>query len=361
MRKFSEKRCKYLSFVMSLVFVIQFMLFPVGAISIGDLWTNNSEVIYSAFDRINHQDWASWANHYANAVRDKYITLISNPQNFTNNTGILTVNNIQILNIEKVDNSYVPHVYPELEPYFSSPRTYECYKVCANLQVNEETRYFHNGVNNFLVTLVFENDAWKLGAMSYCPNALLQQLTPQSGHLNPRTEPSIIYFKDENGIIRSSSFTEFIVNGTCNEVGNMGYTIDALKANAMAVKMVGWYCVWAGYFIDEGYDIPYGWVACMSYYSTSEENTQTVRNVVASISDYRMVTSTGQLFYASYFAGDYDYSGFNSGQLRQNGCQYLSYEWGYTWEQILHYYYDNSSFNANSSVGTIQITNASLG
>lgn len=92
--------------------------------------------------------------------------------------------------------------------------------------------------------------------------------------LNPRTEPENIYFLDENGDVRKSTFTEFIVNGTCNEVGNMGYHNDALKANAMAVKMVGWYCVWAGYFISEGYDIPFGWVACMSYYQTNEQNTQ---------------------------------------------------------------------------------------
>ena len=40
--------------------------------------------------------------------------------NLENNIGILTVNSVDVLSVEKVDNSYAPKVYPELMKYFSS-------------------------------------------------------------------------------------------------------------------------------------------------------------------------------------------------------------------------------------------------
>jgi hypothetical protein len=64
---------------------------------------------------------------------------------------------------------------------------------------------------------------------------------------------------DENGTIHyNEDFTEFIVNATCNEVGNMGYSDDALKANIMAIKMCGWWAKAGRYREAIGCDIKFG-------------------------------------------------------------------------------------------------------
>lgn len=73
-----------------------------------------------------------------------------------------------------------------------------------------------------------------------------------------------------------------------------------------------------------------------------------------------MVTSTGLLFYAAYYAGELNGNGQYSGQLRQNGCQYLAVYEGKNWMEILHYYYDYSCPNSDTSVGIVQITNDAL-
>lgn len=66
--------------------------------------------------------------------------------------------------------------------------------------------------------------------------------------------------------------------------------------------------------------------------------------------------SGNQLFYASYVAGQKDATGKGKGRLRQNGAEYLATNslYKYGWGKILHYYYDNSSFN-NPSVGIVKI------
>lgn len=132
---------------------------------------------------------------------------------------------------------------------------------------------------------------------------------------------------------------------------------DALKANAMAVKMAGWYFKLGGYYAPQGYDISFGWVAYKSHLETTEANTATVTNAVDEIEGYRLVTSTGKVFFTSYFAGNYNDTGYHSGRMRQNGSQYLASTYDYDWEDILHYYYDESSYNADYSVGIVQITN----
>ena len=66
-----------------------------------------------------------------------------------------------------------------------------------------------------------------------------------------------------------------------------------------------------------------------------------------------MVSSGGKVFFASFWSGSYNDSGAGTGRLRQNGSDYLATELGYSWSEILHYYYDNSAYN-NPNVGTVQ-------
>lgn len=56
-------------------------------------------------------------------------------------------------------------------------------------------------------------------------------------------------------------------------------------------------------------------------------------------------------FFESFSPTDH---GKNSGRLRQNGSNYLASTKSYTYTEILHYYYDNSSYN-NPSVGIVKI------
>ena len=97
----------------------------------------------------------------------------------------------------------------------------------------------------------------------------------------------------------------------------------------MAAKMCGWWAKVAQYRDSIGADIQYGDVAYVDGTTVKES----VKKACNAISKYKMVSddnSGNKLFYASYVAGQKDATG------------------------ILHYYYDNSSFN-NPNVGIVKI------
>lgn len=123
-----------------------------------------------------------------------------------------------------------------------------------------------------------------------------------------------------------------------------------LLLNVMAIKMCGWWAHAAGYRSAEGCDIKYGDVAYKSSYQTKPA----ITNAINAVDGKKLVSSGGQLFFTSYFAGSSDTAGKNSGRLRQNGSNYLASTKSYTYTEILHYYYDNSSYN-NPSVGIVKI------
>ncbi|NLL39835.1 MAG: hypothetical protein GX254_09670 [Clostridiales bacterium] len=174
------------------------------------------------------------------------------------------MNNVDILSIVKVSNIYATKFYTELLSFLDNEDDYECYQVGINTRVNEDNGYFSNGVSYHIVILVKDNNEWGIGAMYSCPQELLPTnvYMPQGigwGLITFISEPSTIDVMDENGTIHyNEDFTEFIVNATCNEVGNMGYSDDALKANIMAIKMCGWWAKAGRYREAIGCDIKFG-------------------------------------------------------------------------------------------------------
>ena len=122
------------------------------------------------------------------------------------------------------------------------------------------------------------------------------------------------------------------------------------KKRLLSIKMCGWWAHAAGYRSAEGCDIKYGDVAYKSSYQTKPA----ITNAINAVDGKKLVSSGGQLFFTSYFAGSSNTDGKNSGRLRQNGSNYLASTKSYTYTEILHYYYDNSSYN-NPSVGIVKI------
>lgn len=345
------------------------MSFSTNALA-ADITTNtNEQLVIDYLESINSGDWNNWVSFFAPSVQDDYEMFVSNESNLQNNTGILTVNSVDVLSVEKVDNSYAPKVYPELMEYFASESTYECYKVDMDTDVNQDNGYFSDGISSHLVILVKDNDEWHIGTMLGCPDELndansFSSISTRQGYgfCDCGSEPSTIDVMNEKGKVDYGvDFEDFIVNVTCNEIGNEGYDTEALKANIIAVKMCGWWAYEADYRREiYGCHIKNGDVNYLSYLETTDENTKTVEDAVSDMDGWRMVSSSGtggKLFYAAYFAGSYNSTGKGTGQLRQNGSNYLAESLGYDWKEILHYYYDGSSHN-NPDVGTVQITNS---
>jgi hypothetical protein len=325
--------------------------------------SQKEQIVYDYFDTINSGDWEAWAELHVLAARDNYRDFVSNQVNIDNNTGILTIDSVELIDIVQVGDSYAPP-FSELSPYFLSNDTYDCYKVAVDLTVAEESESYHDGINQKLVVLVNENGNWEVGGTTsfhsqsptgfslfstgITPLGVGYGFLPSTGTLSSSQPTSIdVYY---NGNVYNTTFSEFVKNATQNEIGNMSYDSDAFAANCMAVKMCGWWAKLGRYRETYGADIMYGDVA---YVPGTTTISNSVTTAYSTISSKRAVSSGSKAFYMAYFAGSYDNTGAGTGQMRQNGSSYLA-DQGYSWQEILHYYYDSSSYN-NGSTGTIQI------
>lgn len=288
-----------------------------------------------------------WCELLSTKIKDEYVQFAENRTNKESFAGILAVKKANIVKIYNADETEVPN-YPELAMY----KNRLFYRVVVNLDTYRENDYFKNGINEYYMTLVNDGTGYKVGSIS--KRYLQYQDKAGWGFAQPGAEPTTINVMDQNGNIHySEAMRDFVFNVVCNEIGNLGYEIDAIKSNIVVVKMAGWWAKRMGYRAALGCDIKYGDVTYMNYNSASETNQKYIENCMYSVFNYSMFANNGQVFYAAYFAGSRNAAGQSSGQLRQNGSDYLAMN-GYTWREILHYYFDNSAYN-NPNTGRVVI------
>lgn len=313
--------------------------------------SEQEQVIINYFNSINQQNWSAWSSGYAPSIRDSYFKFSTNINNQQKNLGILTVNNVTILAIQKFDAETAPR-YPELEQYYKNDN-YECYKVSMNLTVNEETRYFKNGYQERLVILVKENNKWYIGASCGYVSPLTRGTGTGflTGDLdNP---PSTITVDQHDNSTWSKpspvgkpidvDFDDFVLNTVCGEIGNAGYESAAIKAVTVSDRMFSWWCVLGHYRDTYGCDIVGGFDVAYNPDRNVNSFSQSVRNTITSALNNYVVSSNGKFFsVGANNYSKYDYKG--SGHVVQSGANKLAKD-GYTWQNILHYYLDNSSYN----------------
>lgn len=315
---------------------------------------NPKDVLKNFFESFSPTDHESWVNYFASSVYGYYREFAQNAFNQAKRLGLLDIDKAELLYAEKVNNVYAPKYY-EFNRYYDSGTNYACYKTITDMET-ETGEYFGNGTNFSLVLMIREASGWKIGGICKCPRDLGSvpagvTVSRQSyGFVSYQSQPDYIKVKDEKGAVKNVAFSTYLKNVTYNEIGNMGYYDEAIKANVMAIKMCGWWAHAAGYRSAEGCDIKYDDVAYKSSYQTKPA----ITNAINAVDGKKLVSSGGQLFFTSYFAGSSNTDGKNSGRLRQNGSNYLASTKSYTYTEILHYYYDNSSYN-NPSVGIVKI------
>lgn len=302
------------------------------------------------WDAVDRNDWEAWVECYAPSIRQNHQALVSDPQNHADGRGILAIKHAQIISMERVDDGFAPKFYKELADFYEK-KDFACYLVEINTTVDHANDFFSTGKSRHICIVVKQDDSWYMGAIYAYTNeyegAMRGGIT--NGFIDFVTQPSTILIKPKDASPRTVNFTEAVVNITCNEIGAMGYKKAAVYANVMAVKMLCWWARAGHYHEDDGFDIGFGEVTYMLHLATNESQTQTIRNAVSALKAYYMVTSKDKLFYADYLKE----ASMGSGSLSQQGSNRLAKQ-GYTWKEILHYYYDNSKPNSSQSVGIIK-------
>lgn len=205
--------------------------------------------------------------------------------------------------------------------------SYDCYYVRMNLDVYEPKDIFVNGENEYVITVVKENEVWYIGTFHrYEPIALTYDLAkPVGGILPTRTleedkantyyyssyssQLSTIKVRDDTRQTYIVSFKEFIVNVTCNEIGAMRFSTDAVVANIIAIKMCGWWATAANrnntYHIKGGSNPKFALVAYVhgSYGGCTSTQVSRVRELVTKYTDTYMISSSAsgsKIFFPNY-------------------------------------------------------------
>ena len=216
-----------------------------------------------------------------------------------------------------------------------------------NKKSGEETNYF---------IFVKQDGKWSLYRISACPNET------KSASLSCPTVTNIYFTNSANvGNYNSTSavinFNSYLKNVLPREwYISYYYLSDYGKASAIASKMYAWYYTvypkwnYAPFFAcmkDNTEDQRYLY---SSYGSLSATYKSYEDSVMTSISNYALVSSNGNsIFEIHYHATNGSY---HSGQMSASGCLSKAQE-GTSYTDILHYYYDKSSYIGTSNTANV--------
>lgn len=147
------------------------------------------------------------------------------------------------------------------------------------------------------------------------------------------------------------NFDEFVTNTVCGEVYSY-YHPEAIKAITVSDRMFSWWCVLGHYRDTYGCDIVGGYDVAFDPNRDIYSCPTSVVSAIESALHHYAVSSEGKFF--SMGANNYtQFDEPSSGHVVQSGANRLAND-GYTWEDILHYYLDYSSYNWPNA-GYIQI------
>lgn len=393
---------KFISIVATFVFI--FNALPIGNTVMASGNDSDAELtIISMVEAVQSENWDKFTELMCSSEKAFYENYFEN-DDYTD--GIKQVENIEMINIYNINQSLV---YEELliEEYPILEKNNDIYCCIAEFdcKVSYENQYFYNGINYFLIVAVCEDNQYKIvqfnrPSLSILENIVEPTLDENDSNYNEEKNgiyviekaeegvainsekvflttgfevtnvklsnvpmfyasgssdfPTLSYYttytyptnirvkmnKTGNGEIRNVNFDYYIKNTLPNEWFG-SWDAQSLKAGAYCVKMVGWYRKIKPVNNAAGYDVSQG---TQNYiYNSSTSSTNAAFN---SIKGWGMANSEGNIFYPQYAAGEEGDAGIKGcGQLKQWGSQYLASKKGYTYKDILNYYYEGSIFS----------------
>jgi len=373
---------KHLIILLAVFLIAMVFAHSVVAYGKANIKSKQCNVAITAYwNAVDSQAWDEWEQAIAPCARANAHELLMYQENFENNIGILTVSKANISSIAEMDDSHIPwNIYSEISDYSASKSLHACYCVEVELTVREENHFFTNGINRFIMTLVYDETNWFVAEMSAMTDD--EQLTenqttgtryvfdtPAPGSLvgfasvpSCKTEPSTISVKDElYAIHKNVPFDTYLLNVVYHEIG-ASFPTQALYANIIQLKTLSWIFCRKQPYAAYGYDISFGWVAYTSTLSASTSEQNTINQAIAQMKSNYMITGSSvgnKLFFADHYGDPIPANGgFASGVLYQNQSKKLALGQvdghNYTWKEILHYFYDNSSHNSSVSIGVVR-------
>lgn len=354
--------------------------------------------LYDFVNAIDTQNWEAYMSYSSSQKYDGDFGFFTNPENEENHIGIYNVKDACLNEFYQVDLTEATK-YTEYD-LSVAPEKYAAFLVGIECQVYDETKYFSNGMNYFLILLTEENGEWKVAQFSSAALELLEYCNSSSSS-NSRTNSNLSkaientqlryygYYINEDGnvieyngansemgtlaateytppntirvyikslsSVRNINFTEYIQDVLPNEWIASWKADQCLRAGAMAVKTYSWYCVLHPDHPDLGADVTDDPEDNQHYVAGS--NQERTNDAIRDTGGIGMQNSNSKIFRAEYRTGTSGNPGNQyGGKMSQYGSKYLA-EQGYDFIEICDYYYSYSE-RSSGPIKTIVIGNA---
>lgn len=166
-RKENEKSyCYYLSFV----FLIAFAAYTDKDTNEETVQGLNAadEVIKTLIQAIDNKDWDTYINCYVNEAREDFRAFVSNQNNQEEHIGLFNIQTASLYEIKEMNLTDVED-FISVRKYQENYKDVKIYYCGIDYTVFEETKYFFNGVNYYLIAVVKEEDEYRIAEMSDAP------------------------------------------------------------------------------------------------------------------------------------------------------------------------------------------------
>lgn len=361
----------------------------------GSSFQNNPiEVIEKYVNAMNEQRWDDFADLHSSEQKESLNGFFANEQNEICNNGVLNVRSAELIEVVEVKYDDVDDML--YESYDTSND--KVYVFGVDYSVEKDTKYYSSGINYNIITLVQENNKWKVKEMvaisepqrlidlgyEFSDNYLVTISVIKARYdgllmnyegevfdtlfksepinneistraiINTRTVPTSttkVRYKNASGTITSINFHDYCLGVTAGEVRSTTFDGEARKASVLAIKTFTWHYIILPHGATEGYDLNSSQQAYVPDKVSENSKVTTDYNTVKSV---WMESAGGAIFIAYYKAGTYaNQSSYkNGGELKQNGSRWLldndsSITNCY---KVLHYYYDSSTASTGGAI-----------
>jgi len=353
-----------------------------------------AEAVYQYVDAMDKQDWETYISLLPADQQEDMQAFVDNYSD--TNLGVFNILSAEIVSIDEVDVNHSRYVYDYKEKYGNDLKSY---LVGINFDVKEDCIYSYDGLSMFFVSVGKEDGEWKvleipradvdtmetvfpkatdetlhaiqlqklrnqgvwlnnsndvldIDADAKVSTAAVMSLNPESdltaytANEDQFTRPTIItVWMARSQQIREVEFYDYCKSVLYTEWGAADLTtgephpMAALEAGAQCVKMRAWYnskhtSTWShGCMVNNTVDGNY-----QPGYQ-HERATQAINNV----GGIGIKNFAGNVMNTYFMASPSGSNGYHGGICGQKGSIWLAKNWGYTWQDIIHYYFDNAS------------------
>lgn len=330
-----------------------------------DATEKQNELIYEYVNNINNGKIENVIPLLHNSMKEEYNEFILDKQNKNKHIGLYNYKSATIVSINEYDGTIEELGCANNYENILKINIFEC---IIDVDVYTDSNYLVSGENKFIFVLGL-NEQSKYVILEILRDRLWSENHKEtSGYISgysydaPVGAPSLGVWKTPSTIRVQSygtvDFKDYCYIVTANEFGTDSYNDNARKAVALSVKNYGWHRTLVQKYPNLGYDVKPSTADQM--YNPSKTVSSKVRTAVDNIWNYVMLSCDNRLF-CSFYAkniGINNCARKNGGILSQEEANSLGNS-GYSWQSILHYFYDYGQYNTEMTRGVIKIISLS--